>query len=146
MECPFFLPALDRYNDLWGEKVPYNPSNANLEIYKGEGKVHKHHFTATVQTGLRFNYFQKLRDVANRSCDTSDSRRVCKVPISYLAHGVEVIVKFPLRKYEVTDHGDLLGAYKMSGVDQGTFVTLFRRPGYEVSNPYKIMVRYTLGF
>lgn len=143
----FDSPALDAYRKLWTNTVPYPVPGKDNSIYNGEGQVYKNHFNAALSVGLRGSYFQKIKDVASKKCDTEGDRRRCIVPISYLEHSFEVVAKFPLMDYRVTSPGDVITAYKSTaGVDYGTFVSIYRRPGYIVKNPYKITVRYIFAF
>lgn len=143
----FDSPAMKTYQALWTDTVPQPVPSADNSIYKGQGKVYKHHFNAALSVGVRGSYFQKIRDVGNRTCNSNSSRVRCRVPVSYLEHSFEVIAKFPLMQYNVTDPGDVITGYTPNtGVDYGTFVGIYQRPGYVVKNPYKVTVRYIFAF
>lgn len=143
----FDSPALDVYRKLWTNTVPNPVPGKDNSIYDGEGKIYQHHFNAAINVGLRGSYFQKIKNVANKKCDTQGDRRRCVVPISYLEHSFEVVTRIPLMNYRVTSPGDVITAYKVTpGVDYGTFVGIYKRPGYVVKNPYKITVRYIFAF
>ena len=143
----FDSPAMKTYTDMWKDKTPVTVPTADNSIYKGQGNIYKHHFNATLSVGLRGSYFQKIRDIQNRTCNTQGDRKRCRVPVSYLEHSFEVVAKFPLMKYAVTDPGDVITGYTYNpGVDYGTFVGIYQRPGYEVKNPYKVTFRYIFAF
>ena len=142
----FFSKALDTYESLFKEKV-YQWTDPS---YAGEGNTYRHHLNATINLGLRFNMFQKVRDIKNRTCeDNGSDRKVCKVPISKYEHSIELVGRFPLIPYKVTDSADTLGTYSTGQVFPGTYgkyVTIGHRPGYTVTNPYKFTVRYIFAF
>ena len=143
----FDSPAFKTYTQQWDEGLS-NPR------YDGIGQVYKHHLSATLSTGLRFNIFQKIRNVGKRVCSQrADGRRTCRVPISYLEHSIEFNSKFSLMTYHATDSADIFGAYCPAGTMSGTtniggqFKCLYRtKPGYEVKNPYKFTLRYIVAF
>ncbi len=139
----FNSPALDNYEWYWGaanDSIYFTESE-----YVGMGKVKRHHLSASLSVGARFNIFQKIRDVGARVCDTgADGRRTCKVPISYLEHSIEINAKFNMLTYYPTKHGELIGVRQNNG--QGQYVTSRPRPGYEVKNPYKFTLRYIIAF
>lgn len=152
----FDSPAFDRYTEQWFEKTPNmgsvtitNPSNP--PSYEGEGQIYKHHVNASVNVGLRGSYFQKVRNLNQRVCNNrEDGRRTCRVPVSYYEHSFEFNARFPLMKYKVTDSGDIVGAYS-NGVGNhqgsaGKYISIYKRPGYVVSNPFKFTVRYIFAF
>lgn len=154
----FDSPAFDRYLQQWQNRVPNtgtntttNPPGITGDVYAGEGKVYKHHVSAVVNVGLRGSFFQKIRNVESRTCDTgADGRRTCRVPISYFEHSIEFNARFPLTKYKVTDVPDIMGAYS-SGVagypgTTGKYISVYKRPGYIVSNPFKFTIRYIFAF
>ena len=140
----FESPALDTYKARWSQE---NPAYAD-DRYKGLGNVKKHHLSANLSIGARFNIFQKIRNIGQRIClQGAYGRRTCKVPISYLEHSIELNAKFPMLTYYATDKGDVIGAVCSVGTDcAGKFATVHRRPGYEVKNPYKLTLRYVFAF
>lgn len=141
----FFSKALDTYESLYKDRL-YQWEDA---VYKGEGNTYRHHLNATINLGLRFNMFQKIRDIKNRSCDDNGGRRVCKVPVNYYEHSIELVGRFPLVPYKVTDGADTLGAFSSGKIfpgSAGKYITLGHRPGYTVTNPYKFTVRYIFAF
>ena len=141
----FDSDALDTYKARWSQQ---NPQFADAR-YEGLGNIKKHHLSANLSVGARFNILQKIRQVGKRVCDNRDSagRRTCRVPISYLEHGIEFNAKFPMLTYYATDKGDVIGAYCSNSTDcAGKFATVARRPGYEVKNPYKLTLRYVIAF
>lgn len=142
----FDSPAIDNYRKRWSEE---SPSFAN-ERYKGIAQVRRHHLSASLSVGTRFNFFQKIRHISERSCSEAvNGRRTCRVPISYLEHSIEFNAKFPMLTYYPTDPGDVVGAY-CTGVAntgiEGLYKCLYKRPGYEVKNPYKLTLRYIFAF
>lgn len=155
----FDSPAFDRYLQQWHEKVPNtgqnpttDPSGVDLSgVHKGEGNIYKHHISASVNVGIRGSYFQKVRNINQRVCNNrEDGRRTCRVPISYFEHSFEFNARFPLMKYKVTDPGDIVGAYS-DGVTgypgtAGKYISIYKRPGYVVSNPFKFTIRYIFAF
>lgn len=143
----FDTPAFASYQNQW--------SNETRGRYSDVIKVYKHHLSATLSTGVRFNIFQKIRQVGNRVCSQgSDGRRTCRVPISFLEHSIELNTKFSLMTYRATDSADVFATYCPQGstatpgpVDvSGKFVCMNRKPGYEVNNPYKFTLRYIIAF
>lgn len=154
----FSSKALDAYKSKWYNKAPNtglntetNPPGMTGNVYEGEGNIYKHHLSASAQVGLRFSYFQKIRDIDSRSCkEESGGRQVCRVPVHYFEHGLEFIAKFPLTNYKVTDPADILGAYS-NGVTgypatTGKYISIYKRPGYIVANPFKFNIRYVFAF
>ena len=141
----FDSPALDSYERRWGPNES-NPTNfIDRESYDNIYKTKKHHLSASLSVGTRFNIFQKIRNVSARTCDTgADGRRTCKVPISYLEHSIEFNVKFNMLTYYPTKYGELMGVRKDNG--QGGYSDSRSRPGYEVKNPYKLTLRYIIAF
>ena len=141
----FDSPALDTYKAKWSQE---NPAYAH-DRYKGLGNVKKHHLSANLSIGARFNIFQKIRNIGQRICSQGAyGRRTCKVPISYLEHSIEFNAKFPMLTYYATDKGDVIGAVCSadSNTCAGKYATVHRRPGYEVKNPYKFTLRYVFAF
>lgn len=141
----FDSPALDTYKSIWSEE---NPNYSDTSKYKGISKVKKHHLSASISIGARFNILQKIRNIGQRIClQGEDGRRTCKVPISYLEHSIELNAKFPMLTYYATDKGDVIGAVCSAGMQcAGKYATVHRRPGIEVKNPYKITLRYVFAF
>ena len=139
----FDSPAFDTYAGQWTDRVP----NSIDTRYKGEGQITKHHLSANLSIGTRFNFFQKIRNEGKRVCSKRDSegRRVCRVPITRLEHSVELNAKFNMLTYRATDYGDVLGAY-CDGNSPTGYKCLYQRPGYEVKNPYKFTLRYIVAF
>ncbi|MGX3011667.1 outer membrane beta-barrel protein [Helicobacter sp. 23-1044] len=141
----FDSPALDNYRKRWSKESP----NFSNERYKNIGQTKNHHLSASLSAGMRFNFFQKIRKVAQKTCgDVENGRRTCRVPISYLEHSVEFNAKFPMLTYHPTDPGDVIGAYctdKDANLT-GQYKCLWKRPGYEVKNPYKLTLRYIFAF
>ena len=145
----FDSPALKTYKEQWGYG---NAPFTNATLHADLGKVKKHHLSANLSIGMRFNFFQKIREVGKRVCSQGgDGRRTCRVPISYLEHSIEFNAKFPMATYRVTDSGDLVTYYvrirnQVSGRDEDFLLGSANRPGYEVKNPYKITLRYIFAF
>ena len=146
----FDSPAFNTYKQQWSSE---NPALSDPR-FDGIGEVYKHHLSATLSTGIRFNIFQKIRKVSARTCDTgADGRRTCRVPISHLEHSIEFNSKFSLMTYRATDSADIFGGYCTAGTTgvggniAGQFKCLYRvKPGYEVKNPYKFTLRYIVAF
>lgn len=144
----FNSKALNTYANKWSGRVPTGYETD--PIYKDEGKVYKHHVSASVNVGLRGSFFQKVRNLEARKCDTQGDRKRCRVPVTYYEHSIELNAKIPLVKYKVTDPADVLGTYSIgeNGYPgtEGKYTAVYQRPGYVVSNPYKITVRYIFAF
>ena len=89
--------------------------------------------------GIRGTYFQKVRKPEERVCDENyvDGKRLCRVPIHYIGHSIEVNAKFNLLGYQATPNADII----QSGTD-----SFASRPQYTVKNPYRITVRYIIDF
>ncbi len=139
----FDSPALNTYRAEWSQE---NPNFSNPR-YAGIAKTKKHHLSANLSVGTRFNFFQKIRNVSSRVCDTgADGRRTCKVPINYLEHSIEFNAKFPMLTYYPTDDGDVIGSHCTTGQFQGEYKCVWARPGYQVKNPYKLTLRYVFAF
>ncbi len=135
--------ALDNYEWYWG--AADDSIHFTEPEYVGMGKVKRHHLSASLSVGTRFNFFQKIRNVGARICDTgADGRRTCKVPISYLEHSIEINAKFNMLTYYLTKYGELIGVRQNNG--QGNYDTTRPRQGYEVRNPYKFTLRYVIAF
>ncbi len=136
-------PSLDNYEWYWGaanDSIHFTESE-----YAGMGKVKRHHLSASLSVGARFNIFQKIRDIGARTCNTgADGRRTCRVPISYLEHSIEINAKFNMLTYYPTKYGELIGVRQNNG--QGVYNNSSPRPGYEIKNPYKITLRYIIAF
>ena len=139
----FDSPALDTYEYLYGPSAERPTWFADRDSYGDMGKTTKHHLSASLSVGARFNIFQKIRNVAARTCNTgADGRRTCRVPISFIEHSIEFNTKFNMLTYYPTKYGELLGVKEANGNYSGTTA----RPGYEVKNPYKFTLRYIVAF
>ena len=145
----FDSPALKTYQRQWSYG---NAPFTNATIHADLGKIQKHHLSANLSVGMRFNMFQKIREVGKRVCSQGgDGRRTCKVPISYLEHSIEFNAKFPMITYRATDSGDIVTYYTTYTNTQTGQPIVMRlnyanRPGYEVKNPYKLTLRYIFAF
>ena len=108
----------------------------------GLANINKHFFNVNASIGLRFTIFQKYRRTSARVCDEFiNSKRICRVPIYYIGHGIEVSAKFPLMDYRATPLPDII---RINGVGaNGVYVS---RPEYVVKNPYRITIRYIIDF
>ncbi len=103
----------------------------------GLANINKHFFNVNASVGLRLTFFQKNRLVKSRVCDEYvEGKRVCRVPIYYIGHGIEINAKFPLMDYRATPLPDMIRV-------NGRWVS---RPEYVVSNPYRITIRYVIDF
>lgn len=107
----------------------------------GLANVQKHFFNVNASVGLRMAFFQKIRRVKERVCDENyvNGKRLCRVPVHYIGHNIEVNAKFPLMDYRATPYPDVLP----QGTDNKSAIS---RPGYTVTNPYRITVRYVVDF
>ncbi len=145
----FDSPALKTYEQQWSYG---NAPFTNATIHQDLGKIQKNHLSANLSVGMRFNIFQKIREVGKRVCSQGgDGRRTCKVPISYLEHSIEFNAKFPMITYRATDSGDIVSYYIrqtniQTGQQQDFLLGYANRPGYEVKNPYKLTLRYIFAF
>ena len=146
----FDSPALKTYEEQWSYG---NAPFTNATIHADLGKIQKNHLSANLSVGMRFNIFQKIREVGKRVCSQGgDVRRTCKVPISYLEHSIEFNAKFPMITYRATDSGDIVTYYinypaQPPNVPGGDYrLGYANRPGYEVKNPYKLTLRYIFAF
>lgn len=120
----------------------YSAANPNIPI--GLADVKKHFLNVNASTGLRLTIFQKYRRTSARVCDKFvNGKRVCRVPIFYIGHGIELSAKFPLLDYLATAQPDI---YVTAGANIGTGAGVISRPGYTVSNPYRITLRYVVDF
>ena len=103
----------------------------------GLANINKHFFNVNASVGLRFTIFQKNRLVKSRVCDEYiEGKRVCRVPIYYIGHGIELSAKFPLMDYRATPLPDIIRV-------NNRWVS---RPEYVVSNPYRVTIRYVIDF
>ncbi len=103
----------------------------------GLANITKHFFNVNASVGLRFTIFQKNRLVKSRVCDeVVNGKRICRVPIYYIGHGIEINAKFPLMDYRATPLPDIISV-------NGRWVS---RPEYVVSNPYRVTIRYIIDF
>ena len=141
----FDSPALETYERQWGPTAERPTWFADRASYGDMYKTKKHHLSASLSVGARFNIFQKIRNVAARTCNTGeDGRRTCRVPISFIEHSIEFNTKFNMLTYYPTKYGELLGVYENGA---GTaYNNSIGRPGYEVKNPYKFTLRYIVAF
>ena len=140
----FDSPALETYERIWGPTAENPTWFADRDSYGDMYKTKKHHLSASLSVGARFNIFQKIRNVEARVCNEgADGRRTCRVPISYFEHSIEFNAKFPMLTYYPTKYGELLGV-KNEQTQQ--YNASFARPGYEVKNPYKFTLRYIFAF
>ena len=119
-------------------------SAANPSIPIGLADVQKHFLNVNASAGLRLTIFQKYRRTSARVCDKFvDGKRICRVPIYYIGHSIELSAKFPLLDYRATAQPDI---YVTAGADIGNGTGVISRPGYTVSNPYRITLRYVVDF
>ena len=103
----------------------------------GLANVQKHFFNVNASVGLRGAIFQKYRRSNAKVCDDYvDGKRVCRVPIYYIGHNIELNVKFPLLDYKATPNPDIQMVNGQAA----------HRPGYTVTNPYRITLRYIVDF
>lgn len=141
----FDSPALETYERQWGPTAEKPTWFADRASYGDMYKTKKHHLSASLSVGARFNIFQKIRNVTARTCDTgADGRRTCKVPISYLEHSIEFNAKFNMLTYHPTKYAELVGVRDNNGGNN--YNGSIGRPGYEVKNPYKFTLRYIIAF
>ena len=139
----FDSPALETYERMYGPSADNPTWFADRASYGDMGKTKKHHLSASLSVGARFNIFQKIRNVAARTCNTGeDGRRTCRVPISFIEHSIEFNTKFNMLTYYPTKYGELLGVVDNTNQYNGST----GRPGYEVKNPYKFTLRYIVAF
>ncbi len=119
-------------------------SAANPRIPIGLADVQKHFLNVNASVGLRLTIFQKYRRTSARVCDKFvNGKRVCRVPVFYIGHGIEFNAKFPLLDYRATAQPDI---YVTAGADIGNGTGVISRPGYTVSNPYRLTLRYIVDF
>ena len=120
----------------------YNAANPNVPA--GLADVQKHFLNVNASVGLRLTIFQKYRRVSARVCNRFvNGKRTCRVPIFYIGHGIELNAKFPLLPYRATAQPDIF-VTEGANILNGTGV--YSRPGYTVSNPYRITIRYVVDF
>lgn len=120
----------------------YSAANPNIPV--GLADVQKHFLNVNASVGLRLTFFQKYRRTSARVCDQYvNSKRTCRVPIFYIGHGIEINAKFPLLDYRATAQPDIV---VMPGANIGNGTGVISRPGYTVSNPYRITIRYVVDF
>ena len=139
----FDSSALKSYERDWGAAT--DSTQFNEAMYSGIGTIYKHHFSASVSVGVRFNFFQQIRAAGQVICSAgSDGRRSCKKPIANLEHSIEANAKFPILTYYATKAGDTI-ATRMP--NQNNWLRgISNRPGYEIKNPYKFTLRYIIAF
>lgn len=143
----FDSPEIKRYERYWGgakDSTLYTQSEFN-----GVGEVFRNHFSASINTGARINFFQQLRGVGQVVCKPSgDGRRTCHQPIMSLEHSLEVSAKFFMIPYRLTKAPEVMGHFCSGGqpANQGKYRCAAYRYGYEVSAPYRFTLRYILAF
>ncbi len=104
----------------------------------GLANVQKHFFNVNASVGFRAVIFQKIRRTGARVCDGYvDGKRTCRAPIFYIGHNLEVNAKFSLLDYQATPYPDIIASANNQYVS---------RPGYKVTNPYRITFRYIVDF
>ena len=108
----------------------------------GLANVQKHYFNVNANVGFRVAFFQKVRRVKDRVCEDSykNGKRICRVPVYYIGHNIEFNAKFPLLDYQATPYADII---VLSNETQNNIAS---RPGYKVTNPYRLTVRYVVDF
>ena len=127
----FDKDAISKYLALYDSRTGRNLGLANVQ---------KHFFNVNASLGLRVAIFQKVRRTGARICDDFvNGKRVCRVPIFYIGHNIELNVKFPLLDYKATPNPDVIRA-------NGGNNTFANRPGYKINNPYRITLRYIIDF
>lgn len=127
-----------------GTSFDKNAINQYMAVYDrklgrpiGIANISKHFFNVNASVGLRLTFFQKVRRTSARVCDKYvKGKRVCRVPIFYIGHGIEFNAKFQFMDYMATPLPDILQI-------NGAWVS---RPEYTVSNPYRITIRYVIDF
>ena len=103
----------------------------------GLANVNKHFVNVNASVGARMTIFQKIRRPSARVCDEFvNGKRVCRVPIYYIGHGIEFSAKFPLMDYRATPLPDIIQV-------NGGYAS---RPEYVVKNPYRLTIRYVVDF
>ena len=109
----------------------------NLGRPIGIANISKHFFNVNASVGARLTFFQKVRRTSARVCDKYvEGKRVCRVPVFYIGHGIEFNAKFPLMDYMATPLPDIVQI-------NGAWVS---RPEYTVNNPYRLTIRYVIDF
>ena len=128
----FDKDAISKYLALYDARTGRNLGLAN---------VSKHFFNVNASVGLRAVIFQKIRRTGARVCDDNyvNGKRVCRVPVFYIGHNIELNAKFPLLDYKATPNPDVI----QTGTGTAGFAS---RPGYTVNNPYRITLRYIVDF
>ena len=120
----------------------YSAENPNVPV--GLADVQKHFINVNASVGARLTFFQKVRRTSARVCDKYiNGKRVCRVPVFYIGHGIEFNAKFPLLDYRATARPDI---YVTAGADIQNGRGVYSRPGYTVSNPYRLTLRYIVDF
>lgn len=144
----FDSPEITRYESYWGgakDSTQYTQSE-----FVGIGEVFRNHFSASINTGARVNFFQQLRGVGQVVCKPSgDGRRTCHQPIMSLEHSLEVSAKFFMIPYRLTKAPEVMGHFcsgNAAQANQGKYRCAAYRYGYEVSAPYRFTLRYILAF
>ena len=140
----FDSAMLKQYESDWGAATDSTQFNGEA-MYAGIGETYKHHFSASVSVGVRFNFFQQIRGSGQVVCSAGgDGRRSCKKPIANLEHSIEANAKFPILTYYATKAGDTIATRVPN---QNNWLRgISNRPGYEIKNPYKFTLRYIIAF
>ncbi len=124
----FNKKAIDKYMAVY---------DRNLGQPIGIANIQRHFFNVNANVGLRLTFFQKVRRTSARVCDEYvKGKRVCRVPVFYIGHGIEFNAKFPLLDYEATPLPDIIQV-------NGNWVS---KPQYIVNNPYRFTIRYIIDF
>ena len=121
----------------------YSAANPNIPV--GLADVQKHFLNVNASVGIRLTIFQKYRRTSAKVCDDEyvNGKRVCRVPIFYIGHGIEINAKFPLLDYLATAQPDI---YLTAGANLQNGTGVISRPGYTVSNPWRVTIRYVVDF
>ncbi len=120
----------------------YSANNPNVPV--GLADVQKHFLNVNASVGFRLTIFQKYRRTSAKVCDKFvEGKRVCRVPVFFIGHGIEFNAKFPLLDYRATAQPDI---YTLPGANLTTGQGIISRPAYTVGNPYRLTVRYIVDF
>lgn len=136
----FYSKAIDEYKKRW------NWSDA-------DGKVYKHHVSAHVNAGLRFEILQKVKKTSQRVLEDTQTQQKgdkkittkrYRVPYFTIGHGIEILARVPVTKYRATNERDDINVSCSATTTNKDCYT--PKPSYTISNPYKIEARYIISF
>ncbi len=147
----FDSPFLSYYENYYGAAT--DSTIYTEPVFDGVGEIWRNYVSASINAGLRINFFQALRGSGHIICSTGvDGIRSCRSPSqNYLEHSIELGAKFPLLTYKPTTDAEVMGRYcgtvpTDNPVNNGKYLCGHLRAGYEIKTPYRFMIRYIIAF